>query len=404
MALVDSEAAFESHCRAIDSSGGLHAALRNGGLRTFSEVAFSIGTPQAPASEADFQIFAGTIFPAGPTLNEIARLRRVHFEASTLMIAHVKSHVNQESAGSEVIRKLPVAEKQQRLEDQQTRLGGVAIVGELEPSHALIDLVNSMLDNNAVLWVPPSKCTKRESEIQIGTKEKSQNLVLENNAIKLAAPVSIGHVDTGNEMSLQWALQRRGVAFDQCRIIEWSTHQLWVQQLLTTLSKDVADGFNKVRIEQVIRADKELFTILANEQRGNIRPTAGGVLPIDVAFNRLRTDPRVIMHILPTMKSKSSAVSDSQPAGDGGGGRPNKKAKAKKPPTKKATALCPAELKDFHQRDENDVNICWAFNMKNGCKEKAANHQCKKGVHKCANCLRTGHGLASCRSLQKKNA
>lgn len=59
---------------------------------------------------------------------------------------------------------------------------------------------------------------------------------------------------------------------------------MWVQQLLTTLSKDVADGFNKVRIEQVIRADKELFTILANEQRGNIRPTAGGVLPIDVAF------------------------------------------------------------------------------------------------------------------------
>lgn len=82
--------------------------------------------------------------------------------------------IHQESAGSEVIRKLPLAEKQQRLEDQQTRLGGLAIVGELEPSHALIDLVNSMLDNDAVMWVPPSKCTKRESEIQIGTKEKSQ--------------------------------------------------------------------------------------------------------------------------------------------------------------------------------------------------------------------------------------
>ena len=64
------------------------------------------------------------------------------------------------------------------------------------------------------------------------------------------------------------------------------------------------------------------------------------------------------------MKPKTSAAPESQPTGEGGGGRPNKKAKAKKPPTKKATALCPAELKDFHQRDENDGNICWAFNSK----------------------------------------
>ena len=34
--------------------------------------------------------------------------------------------------------------------------------------------------------------------------------------------------------------------------------------------------------------------------------------------------------------------------------RPTKKPKAKKPPTKKAAAMCPAELKDRHQRDEND--------------------------------------------------
>ena len=69
--------------------------------------------------------------------------------------------------------------------------------------------------------------------------------------------------------------------------------------------------------------------------------------------------------------------------------------KPKKPPTKKAAALCPDELKGHHQRDESNENICWAFNLTNGCKTKGA--RCPKGVHKCAKCLRTNHGLATCR-------
>ena len=403
MALVDSEAAFKSHCKAIDSSGEVFRSLKAEGLKTFSELAFAVGTPQTPASDEDFRVFAASTFTAGPTLNELAKLRRIHFEATTLMVAHVKSHVNQESAGSDVIRKLPVAEKQQRLEAQQARLGGIAIVGELEPSYALIDLVNSMLDNNAILWIPPSKCSKRESEIHMSTKGKSQLLVLENSFIKVTSPSLQGPVDTSNQIALQWAMQRRGIALDQCRIVEWSTHQLWVQQLLTTLHKNAPEGFQKVRIDEVIRADKELFTILANEHQGNIRQDATGALPIDSAFKQLRTDPRVVMHILPTMKSKAAGSTDkSDPSAHGPGvGLSTKKAKAKKLPTKKAASMCPAELKDHHQRDEHDENICRAFNLKGGCKEKAANHKCKKGVHKCANCLRIGHSLATCRAAQK---
>ena len=103
---------------------------------------------------------------AEPSIGEMAALRRIQFEASTLMVAHVKSQVNQDAAGSDAVRKIPAAEKQQRLRDQKARLGGVIIEGETEPSYALIDLVNSMVDNNCVLWIPPSKCRKRESEIQ----------------------------------------------------------------------------------------------------------------------------------------------------------------------------------------------------------------------------------------------
>ena len=61
---------FESHCKAIDGSGDVFKALKAEGLKTFSELAFAVGTPQTPASDDDFRVLATTIFRAGPTLNE----------------------------------------------------------------------------------------------------------------------------------------------------------------------------------------------------------------------------------------------------------------------------------------------------------------------------------------------
>ena len=126
----------------------------------------------------------------------------------------------------------------------------------------LIDLANSMVDNNCVLWIPPNKCGKREYE---NSKEKPQTLVLENQTVKVAAPSVDENSDTTSEMTLQWCLQRCGIAFDPSRLINWSTHQPWMQQFLTTLSKDPPEGCGRVKIEQVVKADRELFAIMANE-------------------------------------------------------------------------------------------------------------------------------------------
>ena len=85
MSLIDSEAAFKTHCDRVDSSGGLWQILRANELKTFSALGFAIGTPQRPPSEDEFREFsirlnAGTAMSMG----ESARLRRVHFEACTM--------------------------------------------------------------------------------------------------------------------------------------------------------------------------------------------------------------------------------------------------------------------------------------------------------------------------------
>ena len=80
--------------------------------------------------------------------------------------------------------------------------------------------------NNCVLWIPPSKCGKRESEIQMNSKEKPQTLVLENQTVKVAAPSVDQNIDTTSDMTLQWCFQRRGIAFDQSRLINVHTSNM----------------------------------------------------------------------------------------------------------------------------------------------------------------------------------
>ena len=161
MSLVESKAAFEQRCDEITTDGTLKAAFAATGIDSFSKLAFSVGTPQSPPTEAQFDAFARTVFGAGVTVGETSNLKRVHFEATTLVIASPKERVSSEDADSSTIKKIPPAEKRARQENQERRLSGVFIQGELAPSHQLLDLANHIYESGALIWVAPSKCTKR---------------------------------------------------------------------------------------------------------------------------------------------------------------------------------------------------------------------------------------------------
>lgn len=232
MALVDSTAAFSVHCDNIDGSGNLRATLTAQGLNTYSKLAFAIGPPQKPPTDDEFNAFCANL-NAGVdmTLADTAAVKRMHFESLTIVIANLKTKATTD-ATSDVIRKLPAAEKQARLITQQRRLVGVTISGELQPSHALIDLVASMCETNYVIWVPPSRCTKRDAEVQMISKEKTALVSVGQQVLKVnPAPPDI-KADASTELQWQWAMQRRGIAMDQSGLISWNAHQLWLQQLL----------------------------------------------------------------------------------------------------------------------------------------------------------------------------
>ena len=147
-------------------------------------------------SETEFTAFC-TELNNGIALSmaQFAEVRRLHFESSTMVVAHLKTQVSLDGS-PDAVRKLPVAERQARLIAQQGRLRGVRISGELQPSYALVDLVASMVESNSVIWVCPSRCSKRESEIHHSMKEKPSTIAVEQHLLKVTTPHPILKVDT----------------------------------------------------------------------------------------------------------------------------------------------------------------------------------------------------------------
>ena len=371
----------------------------NNGIKSLSALAFASGTPQQPPTEEQFRDFSNqTNGGVDLSFGMQAHLKRLHFEASTIVMAELKSRATDTSTDG--ARKLPLAEKAARFKDQEMRLPGLRLKGELQPSYALVDLVAQVKETNCITWIPPSKCSKRDSEVQSNLKEKPMILSLEQQMVKLASPAEPLVADTSTDLQLQWALQRCGLAYDQCALIKFEEHEAWVQQLLGQLTREPPTGFSRVTIHQAIRADRELFTIMAQELQDSVQPDARGNFPMEVKLKELRTDPRVTMFLLPMPKGSVKEPEKASPAtvapkvSSGTPTRPTKRPKT----SAKAKAMCPAELKEYAQRDSNGQAICWAFNQKSGCKLEVNNGRCKKGMHSCIKCHKNNHSLVTCRS------
>ncbi|CAE7858619.1 unnamed protein product, partial [Symbiodinium necroappetens] len=272
------------------------------------------------------------------------------------------------------------------------------------PSHALVDLCCHMLDVG-VTWISPGKCTSRESEIQLSTKDQSRVFRLEDNSLKVGSDQPKDTASFDSPIKLQWCLQRRGLALDQARVMSWAQHERWVHCLLHALTKECPAGFHKPDMNRIVQADREAWLIMASEVK-SIKVTAAGDFPLGLALDALRTDPRITMYLMATWGRapdvKPVDVDHPPPAHNKPGEGLSRSAKRRRrlkaaaasrttTPTGKAPSAArtmPAELKDAHQKAEDGTPICWDHNC-GGCKNKT------EGVpteveRLAADCLRAG--------------
>ena len=260
------------------------------------------------------------------------------------MISTIREKVTSEGAEKgDMAKKIPLAEKKQRREDQLARLNGISMTGELDPSHALLDLANQMLESGAIMWLAPSKCSKRDDEVQMALKDSKSSVQIENSQLRDGPSVESVQAEWNSELKYQWCMMRRGLAFDQCRVLSWSVHQHWLNYMLNLLTRPVSQGFQQIKLDQLVRADRELWTLLAQEVTGSLKMD-GNEVPLDKHVTRLSTDPRVTMLLLPMPSNQRVAEAPDKP-------KPAPKALPTRPAAKgsgkrktRAERSCPEEL------------------------------------------------------------
>ena len=377
--IIESQAAFERRCLEVRGDGSLNAGLAGQGVKTFRSLAFALGTPQTPPTEAAFTDLARRVFGSegDPTIGELSSIRQLHFEASTLVIQTYRDMVSQDSSDGAPMRKLP-------------------------------------LPDTVVYWLAPSKCPKREVEIIAGFKEKPSVLQVENSTVKVGGPSTTIECDTSDSLRCQWAWQRRGLAYDQCKMISYSVHQKWIQRMLDCLSVVPPPTFAAVTLSQCVRADKEMFLLMSQEGLASFKLDASGKPPLDAVMSRLMFDQRINQFLLPMQKSQVVKVPNS-PAKDPLE-KPTRPQKIPRVATEKAKAKAqarggpknkPASLSQCETRTKFG-NACWGFNLEDGCSNKTEKDpksgwmKCEKGLHVCAACHKPGHSVLTCKSANKE--
>ena len=308
--ILESEAVFADRARSFKITEEVITALKAKGWSTHGSYAFSCGHPPGASNE---QLFVDSVLKAvlgddgDPRRVMDAGLRRLFFESYTLCAADMRSKV--ERSGDDAPRKLPTAERNDRLDKLITKMSSLNIEGPNEPSNHLVDIVVSMHDDGVLRYISWAECTTREMEMSKTKVDKawmsdSAGLIREHSFLQLE------NADTGSDLKLVQALTRRGLALELGRVCSFTKHEVLVRLLIGEYQRSPPHGFRPTSLAQVERADREVFRRIAELTRGGLQGLLGGALPFEVALDRVLAEAGVRMLLIPMQSSSSSAAKE----------------------------------------------------------------------------------------------
>ncbi|CAJ1339588.1 unnamed protein product [Effrenium voratum] len=336
--IPESSAVFLERCAAVGLGESETTILQNAGIT--AKLAFSVGQLGETPSTDDLK---GLIREGDEAVSvgQLSCIRRLVFEAQTIMIAQVKSLVENKPEGS---LQLAPAERSERIKKQVERLKGLTLKGELECAHSCYD------------------------------QDKPRREII---------------LVSGSQLQ---ALTRRGLAMDLMQLATYAVVEEYNSMLLNHLQSHAIPGYNKVTLQQVLKADQQAWVRLAETLTSGVKRAADGSLPMDAAIQALANDPKFTFYLLPLpLASQKRSLEDAaeRPAkivtsmqkgkgsADKGGGK-GKKTRAWRQPKG-----MPQELTSKQSSTKSGQPICWAFNLACGCSKAKAGQECPRGLHVC---------------------
>ena len=284
MASLDSEAAFEASAMDLGLNEGHMLIAKAKKWNTFWSFAFSCNYQPGSQDGTPLMAVASTLARVGatPPPDDIATsVRRLFLVSYTFAAASLRAQV--ERTENDPPRELAAAERSHRIEEQKTRLTeAIRVEGANEVVHALTDKVVATHEENLVKYLKWHESTKRDQET---LRRESDPAWKPNNRGVVSERKSQEELeaDTSTDPLLRYALARRDLSFDQCRLVSFDKFQLWTVVLLHVFLRTPPQSFTKVSLEQIQSADLALFTEL-------MRMTRSGIIELDDVYKPFPAD------------------------------------------------------------------------------------------------------------------
>ena len=297
--------------------------------------------------------------------------------------------------------RFPQAERAARLKRLAQHLFGLRLTDHMEPSNHLVDLVANIVESGALRYIPWSECVSRPEEVNGQERSRewragADGLLREVSATPLTAS------DTSTDLRVMQALHRRGVAAEVGGLMSYEQHDLLAQALLFELQQHVAsfelqqhvaEGYAPVSHDQLQRADREAFRLLAAATTAGLEATPDGEFPAGKVMESVVQSASVRLMLVPLpyapAPKRQNPFANKQPVAK----RNRQPAKPRaKPPARRPVRLPPG-LEGSSQTPDGAA-ICFTFNQGN-C--SASGRGCPKGRHVCTRCFKD-HSFQHCPS------
>ena len=388
---LDSKPYFSSRAMAVGFTAATLKSFVDAGIDTLAGFAFFC--TYQPGAVDDTTLVDATkavLSVQNVPLNIIASVRRLFYEAHTMYVADLKQRVT--ATDEDAPKKIPTAERAARHTEQKARLTGLLLEGDLECSHALLDLVMQQYEQNEVKYLQLSVCTSREQE-QGGVKKDAAFALDSDGQLKFKASQVLAHADLSTDLKARNAFTRRGLAYDQSGLLDFNLHASWVDRLFRAMQRAVPEGFNYISMQQVCDADKELWAKISDDCRSGIVPTPGQPRPIEEAMKKWMPHPDVLYFLLPLPAKRENSYGPAkekdkdvrfQPKGKGKGKGKNK---GKQGSQGKSNTTMPSNCGN---KTAEGRNLCFPYNSPAGCQHAKPGAACRRGLHVCAKILGNG--------------
>ena len=390
---LDSEAAFRERCLKIGMEETTLDVLIASNYKTFGHLAFAVSSSPNTADEEQVQQWVNTVFAQPPTPQQMACIRRALFEAQALSISDMKSRVEPQS--DVLVRKMPVAERIARQTALERRLTGVIFAPETTPGHSVVDRLVDMLETGVMAYLEPHKYVSRSQEVQNVKSEKSLSITTDGN-LKVNAKVETLTCEASSALTLRQAWSRRSIAFELAGLATFTILESWVQKMFIMMQRPPPDGYVSISLQQLLAADRHLFTVAADRLLGNLQGAPGREKPLDTEVKRLADSTEVLQFLTclpkatapPPLKrpwetDKGGQWKADQWKADGKGGEgKGRKGKHKESKGSGSAMQLPPGAKAKHDDKPN----CFGYNH-GTCKFKVnKKNRCSRGFHVCWFC------------------